>query len=62
MLLEFGIHPFTSVAVNEIFLSESVTFDNPSLSEHDTKDDDTTDKDANANNKLVLFLLMYIIA
>ena len=62
MLLEFGIHPFTSVAVNEIFLSERVTPDIPTLSEHDTKDDDTTDKDANANNKLVLCLLMYIIA
>ncbi len=43
-------------------MSESVTLDNPSLSEHDTKDEDTTDKDASANNKLTLCLLMYIIA
>ena len=62
LLPEFGVQPFTSVAVKEIFLSERVTPDIPILSEHDIKDEDTTDKDANANNKLVLCLLMYIIA
>ena len=61
LLPEFGVQPFTSVTVKEIFLSESVTPDIPTLSEHDTKDDDTTDNDASANNKLVLCLLMYII-
>ena len=62
LLPEFGVHPFTSVAVKEIFLSERMTPDIPTLSEHDTKDEDTTDKDASANNKLVLCLLMYTIA
>ena len=60
LLPEFGAHPFTSVAVKEIFLSERVIPDIPTLSEHDTKD--VKDKDASANNKLVLCLLMYTIA
>ena len=60
LLLEFGVHPFTSVAVKEIFLSERVTLDNPSLSEHDIRAKDTTENDA--NRKLTLRLLMYSIA
>ena len=62
LLPELEAQSSISVVVKEIFLSERVMLDIPSFSEHDTKDDDTTDKDTNANNKLVLCLLMYIIA